>query len=117
MIEETLYTALSPLVGGRVSPDFAEVGTELPFIVYNRIGGSVIKPLNKSLPDKEVAMVQIDVWHTTRLAASTLAKQVEDTLRQLESVAAMPHAAIMYDSDPDLKWYGTKQTFDIAYTK
>ncbi|HEY0063149.1 MAG TPA: DUF3168 domain-containing protein, partial [Telluria sp.] len=55
--------------------------TARPYITYQNVGGSPISFLDSTIPSKEFALVQVNVWADSRLAASDLGKIVEDTLR------------------------------------
>ncbi len=111
IIEDQLPEVLGDLVGGRVCADMAEEGTELPYIVFQNIGGRPISFLDGSAPDKEFAHVQVAVWCRTRPEASALGKLVEDTLRaatELRAQVATGRAAVL-DEATELR--GTRQDF------
>ena len=117
-VEAKLFTVLGPLVSNRVFPDTAPLSTTKPYIVYQRIGGRVITPLGKDVPDKQNARVQIMCWATTRLAASALALQVEDAIRtSAEFVAANPESAPVAVHEEDLNLYGSMQDFTIWWQR
>lgn len=117
-VETKLFTALGSLVGNRVFPDTAPLNTQRPYIVYQRIGGSVITPLGKDIPDKQNARVQILCWTGTRLVTSALALQIEDTLRtSAEFVAANPESAPVAIHEEDLGLYGSMQDFTVWWQR
>jgi hypothetical protein len=78
MTENQLVTALNPLVGGRVYPDAAEMGTTLPYITWQQVGGGSVNYLGGGAVDKKQARIQINVWAQTRKEAMTLIRQIED---------------------------------------
>lgn len=80
-IEAVINAALDVLAPGRIFPDFAPAGTERPFITYQAVGGQPVNYTTGDIPDKENTRVQVNVWADTRIAASSLGKQVEDALR------------------------------------
>jgi hypothetical protein len=117
-VEADIFTVLGPLVSNRVYPDTAPLNTTKPYIVYQRIGGRVITPLGKDIPDKQNARVQVMCWAATRLGSSNLALQVEDTMRTSEVfVACSPESAPVSMNEPDLGIYGAAQDFTIWYSR
>lgn len=117
-VEATLFSVLGPLVGNRVFPDTAPLNTTKPYITYQQVGGSVIVPLGKDIPDKQNARMQIMCWAGTRLASKALSLQVEDALRtDTTFMSANPEAACVAISEPDLGIYGSSQDFSIWYTR
>lgn len=117
-VEASLFTVLGPLVGNRVFPDNAPLTTTKPYIVYQQIGGKVIVPLGKDIPDKQNARMQIMCWATTRLASKALSLQVEDALRtSAVFLSANPEAACVAVNEPDLGIYGSAQDFTIWYAR
>ena len=117
MLEQTLFTILGPLVGNRVFPDTAPFTTPKPYITYQQVGGDLIKPLGKSVPDKQNALVQINVWEDTRVKAKELALDIEDAIRTSELFNGQPDSGIIATNEPDLKLYGTRQDFSIWYSR
>lgn len=113
MLEASLVAALSPLVSGKVFPDVAPFGTAAPWITYQQFGGRAVNYVDDTLPGAINATVQISVWAPTRIAASTLARQVEDALRQSLAFQARPDSDQLARMDADLKLYGTNQDFSI----
>lgn len=112
-LEASLYDLLSPLVSGRVYPDVAPTNTARPYITYQQIGGESPWFVGRALPSKRNAEVQVNVWGTTRSAASALALQVESTLVAATSIDAHPVGALVADYDDDLGLYGTRQDFSV----
>lgn len=110
-IEDRVIAALESLVGGRVCADMAEEGTELPYIVFQNVGGQPLGFLDGSAPDKEFARVQVSVWCATRTEASALGKLVEDTLRVTTSLRTdvITGRAAVLDEETQLR--GTRQDF------
>jgi hypothetical protein len=113
-VEAEIFTVLGPLVGNRVYPDTAPLNTPKPYIVYQRIGGRVITPLGRDIPDKQNARVQVTCWSATRLASSALALQIEDLLRTTAVfVACSPESAPVSMNEPDMGLYGAAQDFTV----
>ena len=115
MLEEALYAALSPLVAGRVFPDVAPLDTPRPYITYQQIGGDAHGYLGKELPDHEHALVQLNIWADTRLAASLVRKLAEANLVAATAFEARPASGPISQHEPDLTppGYGTQQDFNI----
>ena len=115
MLEEALYAALSPLVAGRVFPDVAPLDTPRPYITYQQIGGDAHGYLGKELPDHEHALVQLNIWADTRLAASLVRKLAEANLVAATAFEARPASGPIAQHEPDLTppGYGTRQDFNI----
>jgi len=116
-LEAKLYTLLSPLVGGRVFPDAAPFDTQRPYITYQQIGGRVITPLNKSIPNVQNAGVQINCWDNTRIASKTLALLIEDAMRTTDVFQATPESAPHANHEEDLGLYGFDQDFSVWYER
>ncbi|MCY0911125.1 tail completion protein gp17 [Massilia antarctica] len=80
-MESMVTAALAALVGGRVYFDVPLAPLVRPLIVIRALGGTPITFLDGSAPAKEITRVEVAVWGSTRIEASNLGKQVEDTLR------------------------------------
>lgn len=115
--ETEIYNALKGLVSNRIFPDVAPTATVRPYITWQKIGGRSINYTENSIPAQQHSRVQINVWADTRLSANTVAKQVEDTLRQSATIAAAPEAEAMADYDSDMNLYGTIQDFSILSSR
>lgn len=112
-VEASLYALLAPLCSNRVFPDVAPTSTTRPYITYQQIGGQSPWFLGRALPSKHNAVVQVNVWASTRIAAAALALQVEYTLVAATAFDAEPIGALVSDYDEDLGLYGTRQDFSI----
>jgi hypothetical protein len=111
-LETQLFTLLTP-VCPRVYPDFAPVTTQRPYVTFQQIGGQAVNHLDRLVPNKRNANIQINVWSDTRLEANTLAQSIEDVLRMTTVFQAEPSSAITADFDADIPVYGTIQDFSI----
>lgn len=78
-IQQSVYTALTSLVGGRVHPSVAPDQQTLPFIVYNRVSSVPTTTLADGQPIQQTRM-QVDIYAATYSAAQALADQVRDAL-------------------------------------
>lgn len=67
MMDEDLYTLLSPLCANRVYPSGARENTAVPYIVYLRVATTPQNVLDKlgGDPVASRALVQIDAYDTT----------------------------------------------------
>lgn len=115
-LESDLSTALSALCSDKCFPDVAPPGTTLPFITYQQVGGSVPNPINgTTAPAVWYSRVQINVWHTTRISASTLMHQVEAALRATPFFADV-EGALIADYDDATNFRGCRQDFSIWHS-
>lgn len=114
-LESNLYDALKGLVSNRVYPDLAPYGAALPHITYQQIGGRPINFLECGVPGKRNARVQVNVWATTRMAAATLSRQVEDALIASATLRAFVLSAAQSRYDIEVQQYGTNQDFSIWF--
>ncbi len=112
-IEAQVFAALSGLVAGRALPDFAPSGTALPFITYQAVGGTPVNYIDPALPDRENTRLQVNVWASTRSAASALGKQVEIAMRLATGlqVEVLTGRIATYDDETECR--GTMQDFSI----
>lgn len=115
-LESDLFTTLQA-VCPRVFPDVAPTGESRPYITWQQVGGDVIKPLGQDVPDKRNALVQINCWADTRLAANALALQVEAALITAVQFVARPQAALQAAHDDDTDLRGAMQDFSIWATR
>ncbi len=115
--ELALYAALRPLVADRVYPDVAPSNAALPRIVFQQIGGQSTVYADNVAATQENARMQVVCWATTRLAATALAKQVEDTLLAATTCTATPLGARVSDFEPDTGLYAARQDFSVWATR
>lgn len=106
---ELLFTALSPLVDGHAYPD--HIGEQAsgktispPYIVYREISAVADNVLDEFL-GAEYVRVQVDVYHTSRLACRTLSNQVitamQDGIKHCQFVSRQR----LYDPDTTFARY------------
>jgi hypothetical protein len=108
-MESDLFTLLKAICP-RVFPDVAPTGTLKPYVTWQQIGGQVLNPLDNSVPGKRNAVIQINVWSTTRIEANALINQIEDAMRPFP---ARPASASFSDYDNDMLVYSAQQEFDL----
>lgn len=114
-LESIVKGALDSLVSNRVYPDVTPDNPTFPLIVYQQVGGEVVEYLEGELCDKDHARLQVWIWATTRLAVSTLARQVREALVE-SSIKATTYNAPVSEYDEALKKYGARIDFSIWYT-
>lgn len=112
-LESSLFDLLSPLVSGRVFPDVAPFDTPRPYIVYQQIGGRAPGFMDRTVPSKQNAYMQITSWADTRLASKALALDVEAALTVATTVQASPQSAAVSEHDDELQRSGARQDFSI----
>lgn len=111
-LESNVYTVLKT-VCDNVYPDFAPENTARPFITWNQIGGTSIKPLGKSVPNMREAVIQVSVWAETRLGASQLILAADSALRTSTLFAAQASAEMVSVADQGTGLRGAIQDFVI----
>ncbi len=113
MVESDIFSALSPLVSGRVYPDVAPAGTAKPYMIYQQIGGRADQYLDNTLPSRKNGRFQISIWGVTRASVSALALSAEQALVASIPFQAAPIGAPASDYEPDTLLYGSRQDFSI----
>lgn len=108
--ESDLYQRLLS-VCPNVYPDFAPSNTARPFITYAQIGGSAIQPLGKEVPNRRLALVQVNVWSDTRSATTALMLQVDAAMRTATAFDAQANAEFMSVTDEETGLRGAIQDF------
>lgn len=111
-LESDLYTVLSA-VCPRVFPDIAPTTTAKPYVTYQQIGGEAINFMDRLIPSKRNARVQVNVWAATRASAVTTMQAVEDAIRMSVLFQGEPESAPTSDYDHDMLVYGSAQDFTI----
>jgi hypothetical protein len=114
-VEAQIYAALQGLVAGRVFPEVAPELTPRPYITYAQVGGQAVNFIDPTVPSKKHGRFQINVWADTRLAAATLARQVEDTLRVVPALQTTVLGAPVAIYEEDTKLRGTMQDFSVWF--
>lgn len=108
-LEEKLTAVLRTVVP-RVFRGTAPVGTEQPYVTYQRLGGQSVAFLDNSLPSKRNALVQVNVWGGD---PDALIQQIEATLRASTDMQATPQGESRDADEPDMELAGASQDFDI----
>lgn len=111
-IEAGLFSAISA-VCPRVFPDVAPVSTVRPYVTYQQIGGDAINFVDRVVPNKRNARIQVNVWADTRLSAVSTMQAIEDAIRMSVLFQGEPESAMTSDYDHDMLVYGSMQDFTI----
>lgn len=112
-VEADLKTLLAPLVSGRVYPDLAPLGAARPCITYQQVGGESVSFVERALPSKENARMQVNVWADTRADAKAIIKLAEAALITAATMQVEAIGASQATYEPDTKVYGAMQDFSV----
>ena len=112
-MESSLYDLLKGLVGNRMIPDVAPIGTAHPYITWQAVGGQSLRFLDNTAGDKRNTRLQINTWAKTRPEATAIARQIEDVLCATSVFVATPLGEAVSDYDNETKTYGAMQDFSI----
>lgn len=111
-IEELLVQALRT-VCPRVFDREAPYSTERPYIVWQSVGGTPHRYVDKSSNARDIT-VQIDCWDDTGLACRALARAVEAALCASTSFQASPTTEVIARPDEERgDRRGDRQDFQI----
>jgi hypothetical protein len=105
--------ALRGLAGDRIFPLLADEGTQVPYIVFQVVGGGPEEFLSGDKPAKRQRRVQVNVWAATTLEASALAEQAEDALRAATTLQTEVLTGAVDTYDEITKYRGTMQDFSL----
>lgn len=97
----------------RVFPDVAPVSTLRPYVIYQQVGGERAHYVEGQQITKVNALVQISVWHATRLEANALSRQIEAALLAATTLQATPEGALISAYDDTTELRGAQQDFSI----
>ena len=112
-VESDLFDTIKALVSNRAYPDIAPDHVARPYIVYQQIGGEAPTFLERAVPSKKNARLQIVVWADTRSAAQSLILQVEAALVAATAFQALPIGASTSVYDEEAAVRGARQDFSI----
>lgn len=116
-VEADVRNAILSHAPDRVFPDFAPefaLNSPDPFVTFTQIGGEAQAIL--SGPDKlRRIRMQINVWARTRLAANTIARAVEESMRTATEFTGFRLAEFTAVYDQPTGWYGTTQDFRVIW--
>jgi hypothetical protein len=111
-LEEKLTAILRTIVPDSFC-DFAPVGQQVPYCTYQQIGGVAPTFIDNAVPSKENAVMQVNVWDSSRRGAKDKIKQIEAALIAATDLQARPFAAAASTFDADMARYASSQDFSI----
>lgn len=112
-IESDIYNLISPLVAGRVHPDFSPINTAKPFVVYAQVGGQAMSYVENVLPSKKHGRFQIDVYSNTRAECAAIALQIETLMTGASAFQARALSAPISGFERDTLVYSSMQDFSV----
>jgi hypothetical protein len=116
-LEEKLSEVLGGLVNGNVSPDVVpDTDQVFPWITFQQVGGRAGWYMEREVPSRLHARVQVNVWAKTRMEAAEIARQVEVAICAGFDVAE-PYGAPVASYEDKVRLYGTRQDFGIWYER
>lgn len=110
---EAQLTAALESVCPSVYPEEAPAGAQLPYVLYEQVGGPALVFLEGTLPPERAALMQITAWHSTRLGATQLMLSIEAALCAAIGFSATPQAALQAAPSDDPATRGAMQDFEI----
>lgn len=111
-IDSDIAAALETVAAGKVFPDTAPAGTAFPWVAYQQIGGPAINFLSGAAPNFEGVRLQVLVWHSTRIGANALMRQIETALRGAPLFATV-EGSLIARHEPMVGAYGAMQDFSF----
>lgn len=105
----TLVATVVPNTWAKVAPNDAE----LPYLVYNQIGGQAPTFMGREVPSKRNADMQIDIYCETDLEAIAKMLAVESVLTLATTLQAKPVGAMRGTLDDESDLRGASQDFTI----
>ena len=115
--EATLYSLLSPLVGGRVYPDMLTTQQDGAYIIWQQVGGEEYAQLSGEGVELLHARVQVACWAGSRLAANALVRQVKAAMLAGFTPPPQVFGAPVSQGNEDLRLYGAIQDFGVWYVE
>lgn len=64
----------------RVSTPTAPWGTARPYVTFQHVGGTALRYLDNSAPDKRYAQIQVNTWADTKKGAFDLLRAIEEEI-------------------------------------
>jgi hypothetical protein len=112
MIEQSLFTALSGLAGGRVYPLTAPDSPTKPFIIYQNIANTPEVTLANGVPINNTRM-QIDCYDKTYAAVKALAVSVQAAM----AAASFTNVPLMNQDlyEQDVKLYRVQLDYSLWF--
>lgn len=112
-VESDIYTLTKSLVGNRVFPDVAPLGTATPYLTYQQVGGEAVTFYGREVPSKKHGRFQINIWGKTRGEVAALSILLETAFITATAFTAEALGAPAAELDEEIPLYGTRQDFSI----
>ena len=118
-LESDPFDLLKPLVptngngSRRVYPTVAPAGVLTPYITFQQVGGEAPTFLERAVPSKRNARMQINVWSTAQADANGIALAIEAALVGATTIQAKPETAFVATHEEETNLFGTRQDFTI----
>lgn len=112
---ETDLVAVLQAVCPRVYPGEPPVNAQRPFIAWEHLGGDPLRYVDGTAATQRMALLQIDVWATTKTEAWSLSLAAEAALTGSSSFTARPLSAARGRTERDVEptLYGASQDFEV----
>lgn len=111
-LEATLHQALQA-VCERTYPDVAPEGTATPYVVWHQIGGTGTQYTEGPMATHRNALVQVNVWHASRLVCNQLSLSIEAALVAHPALQVEVQGSMSATYDEDAALRGSMQDFSI----
>lgn len=96
-----------------VYPNEAPANPPAQYVVWLTIGGRSMDYVDGSAPAQRNALVQVEAWASTRLAADALIANIDTALRAAADLTVAPQGEPFDDHDTTTRRYGAIQRFSI----
>lgn len=116
-IEDSLFAALTGLVGGRVFRTVAKGQPARPYIVFQQVGGSPGDYLEGKIGAKDDGRFQFWVWHDDVDSAKAIARTLRQTLVESTTLRGRTQSGLV-DVVDDLSTpvlFGTRQDISFSF--
>ena len=97
----------------RAFPDTAPLSTAKPYVTWMNVGGIALRYIDNTAANRRMALVQVNVWDTSRAGALALIRSIEDALCAAQAFVATPASEAVSSSEEDLGLYGARQDFTV----
>jgi len=97
----------------RSFPLTAPHDTQLPYLIWQHVGGDSLRFLDNTAPATRNAAIQVTAWAATPRSAFLLIRQVEDALCASPALQAAPQGEPVDAPDDADEIFGATQTFSV----
>ena len=116
---ETAVVAVLQAQCPRVYPSSAPLDTPRPFVTWEHIGGDPLRYVEGTAAAQRMALLQVNVWASTKVQALSLGLAIEDALCIAAGLSVSPNAALQgrFEDSVEPPLYGTVQDFTVLGTR